>query len=143
MCLFILILPVHVYRKERVKRQKIVHSYGEDLLEESNLEDELEHRVSTNAVPNHLPVMQDTMPNGVDFIVGGKYFKFRSSTHQCISHQDCPVRNSKNARQQSSLQDTPKFVQPDIGKHCKCGSSSHRRTSHHDCPLRKPQTTHS
>ena len=134
---------MYVYRKEWVKRQKIVHSYGEDLLEESDLEEELEHRVSTNAVPHHLPVMQDTMPDDVDFVVGGKRCKCGSSTHQRISHRDCPLRITKNAHQQSSVQDTPQAVQPDMAKHCKCGSSSHRRTSHRDCPLRKPQTTHS
>ena len=88
-----------------------MHSYGENLLEESDLEEELEHRISTNAVPNHLPAMQDTMSDDVDFVVGGKHCKCGSSTHQHVSHRDCPLRNAKNAHQQSSVQDTPIAVQ--------------------------------
>ena len=123
-----------------MKRQKIIHSYGDDWLEESNLEEELEHRVSTNTVPHRFPAMEEPMSGDVDFVIGGKCCKCGSSAHQRTSHHDCPLRSAKKAHH--SMQDnTPIVVQPGVGKHCKCGTSSQQRTSHRDCLLRKPQTS--
>ena len=121
-----------------MKRQKIVHSYGDDWLEEGDLEEELEHRVSTNTVPQRFPAMQDTMPGDVDFAIGSKHCKCGSSTHQQTSHHDCPLRSAKKVHHATQA-NTPIVVQPGVGKRCKCGASSHQCTSHRDCPLRKPQ----
>ena len=123
-----------------MKRQKIVHSYGDDWLEQSDLEEELEHRLSTNTVPHHLPAMQDTMPGDVDFAIGGKRCKCGSSTHQRTSHHDCPLRSAKEPHHPTQ-DSTPTVAQPGVGKRCKCGSSSHQRTSHRDCPLKKLRTS--
>lgn len=128
---------ISLCRKEWVKRQKIVHSYGEELEDSgSDLEEELQHHVSTNNVPHSLPAMQDTMPDGVDFVVGGKRCKCGSSTHQRTSHHDCPLRSTPQST--STQENTTGAAQV---RRCKCGSSTHQRTSHHDCPLRKPPKT--
>ena len=131
-----------ICRKEWVKRQKIVHSYGDDdCLEESDLEEELQQHICDNTVPHHIPAAQDTMPEAVDFVLGGKRCKCGSSTHQRVSHRHCPLRRDNAAPQHTlTTQDTmPKAVHSvQDRKRCKCGSSTHQRTSHRDCPLKKP-----
>lgn len=124
-------------RKEWVRRQKIVHSYGGDDVDESELLELLEQRVNENTVPHHLPPMQDTMPSDVDFVLGGKKCKCGSRTYQRTSHRDCPMRKRKHV-QDDTGNSTQAVAEGDDGaKKCKCGSNTHQRTLHCDCPLKK------
>ena len=91
-----------------MKRQKIIHSYGDDRLEVSDLEEELEHCVSTSTVPHHFPAMQETMPGDVDFVLGSKRCKCGPSTHQHTSHHDCPLRSARKAHH--AMQDNTTIV---------------------------------
>lgn len=85
-----------------MKRQRIVHSYGE---EEEELEDhddfqaELEKRIRDGTFPNHIPAMSNK-PDAVDVVLGGKKCKCGSTTHQRISHRECPL----NKKRQTSSQ---------------------------------------
>ena len=85
-----------------MKRQRIVHSYGE---EEEELEDpddfqaELEKRIHDGTFPNHIPAMSNK-PDAVDVVLGGKKCKCGSTTHQRISHRECPL----NKKRQTSSQ---------------------------------------
>ena len=80
------------YGKQWVKRQKIVHTYGDDddFLEPTELQAELEQRMRDGTVPHHIPTT-GVRPDGVDVVLGGKYCKCGSTTHQRISHRDCPL----------------------------------------------------
>ena len=70
------------YRKKWVKRQKIVHTYGDDDdVDPSKLQAELEQRIREGTVPHHIPPTTRT-PDGVDTILGGKRCKCGSTTHQ-------------------------------------------------------------
>lgn len=73
-----------------MKRQRIVHCYGEDDVDDEELEEELHQRLKDKAVPHHLPETSDSMPNGVDFVVPGKC-KCGSTSHKRTSHHDCPL----------------------------------------------------
>ena len=129
------------YRKEWVKRQKILHSYGEDeneIADETDLQEELRQRILDNTVPHNLPSICANMPTDVDVIVGGKHCKCGSATHQRISHRDCPLNKQRsgdlhNEDDHHVLNDTTSV---DSRKRCRCGSVTHQRTSHHDCPLK-------
>ena len=132
-------------RKEWVKRQKILHSYGEDeneIANENDLQEELHQRIIDNTVPHNLPSTCANMPTDVDVVVGGKHCKCGSTTHQRISHKDCPLNKQKSGN--SHNQGDHHVVDSDdttsasaaSRKRCRCGSATHQRTSHHDCPLK-------
>lgn len=55
---------------------------------------ELEQRIREGTVPHHIPPTTHT-PDGVDTILGGKHCKCGSTTHQRISHRDCPLKKTK------------------------------------------------
>lgn len=90
---------IHVYvcRKEWVKRQKIVHSYGEDddCIDKTELQEQLQECIQKNTVPHSLPAIHTTATEGVEFTIGGKTCKCGSNTHQRISHRDCPLNKKK------------------------------------------------
>lgn len=133
------------YRKEWVKRQRIVHSYGDDddddCIEESELQDELHHRISNNTVPHKIPTTSDSIPDHVDFIVGGKRCKCGSSSHQRTSHRNCPLNKKSSAMPNPANTADKNTPHPSVGKkQCICGSSTHQRTSYSQCPLNTKNT---
>lgn len=83
-----------------MKRQKIVHSYGEEeeLEDPDDFQAELEKRIRDGTFPNRIPAVSDK-PDGVD-VLGGKKCKCGSTTHQRISHRECPL----NKKRQTSSQ---------------------------------------
>lgn len=109
-----------------MKRQHIVHTYGDDTeyVDTDELQAELEQRIDDGSVPHHIP-SSTGKPDCVEVVLGGKHCKCGSTTHVRTSHQECPLRGVNSASVSRSE------------KRCKCGSSTHLRTSHHDCPLRK------
>ena len=95
------LLHEQYHRKQWVKRQRIVHSYGdeeEELEDPDELRTELEKYMHKGTVLHNVPAVSNK-PDGVDVILGGKKCKCGSTTHQRISHRDCPL----NKKQQSSL----------------------------------------
>ena len=84
-----------------MKRQHIVHSYGEDEDEWDTVElqTELEQHMRDGTVPHHVPP-QVPKPDGVDVLLGGKKCKCGSTTHQCISHRECPLNKKKTSKSQ-------------------------------------------
>ena len=90
----------YYHRKQWVKRQKIVHSYGEDE-EECDTEEfqaELEQHMRDGTVPHCIPA-QSEKPDSMEIVLGGKKCKCGSTTHQRISHRDCPL-NKRNSSSQ-------------------------------------------
>ena len=88
------ILPPFLYRKDWVKRQRIVHSYGdEELIDPAELQEQLEECMQAGTVPNEVPTLPTgtLQPTDVDVIIGGKKCKCGSTTHQRTSHKDCPL----------------------------------------------------
>jgi len=86
------------HRKLWVKRQKIVHSDGGEE-EEGDTEDfvaELEQRMRDNTVSHRVPA-QSERPDGVDVVLGGRRCKCGSTTHQRISHRDCPLNKKRTS----------------------------------------------
>lgn len=79
-----------------MKRQRIVHSYGEDEdeLDAEELQEELEQHMRDGTVPHQIPVCSEK-PDGVDIVVGGKKCKCGSTTHQRIFHRECPLNKKK------------------------------------------------
>ena len=63
-------------------------------MDPSELQAELEQRIREGTVPHHIPPTTRT-PDGVDTILGGKRCKCGSTTHQRISHRDCPLKKTK------------------------------------------------
>ena len=79
-----------------MKRQRIVHCYGEDEDEwdTEELQADLEQHMCDGTVPHHVPA-QSEKPDGVHVVLGGKKCKCGSTTHQRISHRDCPLNKNK------------------------------------------------
>ena len=78
-----------------MKRQRIVHSYGddEDITDPAELQAELEEHMQAGTVPNHIPSpCRMPNPSDVEVVLGGKKCKCGSSTHQRTSHKNCPLK---------------------------------------------------
>lgn len=58
----------------------MVHTYGDDVVDPSKLQAELEQHIREGIVPHHIPPTTHT-PDGVDTILGGKRCKCGSTTH--------------------------------------------------------------
>ena len=81
-----------------MKRQRIVHSYGEEdeLAGTAELQALLEHCVKEGTVPHHMPTSTpDGRPENVDVVVSGRRCKCGSTTHQRTSHRECPLKTHK------------------------------------------------
>ena len=90
----IILIHVHVFacRKQWVKRQHIVHSYGEeDLIDTSDLRAQLGDCISDGTVTRSIPPSVE-QPHNIDIIVSGRKCKCGSTTHQRVSHKECPLR---------------------------------------------------
>jgi len=75
-----------------VKKQHIVHSYGEDE-DDWDAEDqqtELERCMHDGTVPHHIPA-RSSKPDSIEVVLGGKKCKCGSTTHQRTSHHECPL----------------------------------------------------
>ena len=74
-----------------MKRQHIVHSYGEEeLVDAAELQADLEERLRNGTVQHSMPA-HCNRPENVDIILGGKKCKCGSTTHQRTSHRNCPL----------------------------------------------------
>ena len=92
------------FRKEWVKRQHIVHSYGkedeaEDYIEEPEVRRELEQRISNGTIIRFVPQANtSSKPDDIDVVVGGvtkKPCKCGDTTHQRTSHRNCPLNKKQ------------------------------------------------
>lgn len=127
------------HSKECVKRQKIVHTYGdEELLDTEELQEQLEEQIKAGTVASCIPNIEEGSlpPKDVELVIGGKKCKCGSTTHQHTSHSDCPLRKGTEPTELEEQMQTG-IATNHISKKCKCGSFTHQRTSHKDCPLRK------
>ena len=79
-----------------MKRQHIVHNYGEDEDEcdGEELLAELKLQIRDGTVPHHIPALSEK-PDNIDVVLGGKKCKCGSTTHQRISHRECPLNKKK------------------------------------------------
>ena len=79
-----------------MQRQRIVHSYGEDEDEwdTEELQAELEQGIRDGTIQCHVPPEQEK-PDSIHVVLGGKKCKCGSTTHQRISHHECPLNKKK------------------------------------------------
>ena len=79
-----------------MKRQHIVYNYGEDEDEcgGEELLAELKLQIRDGTVPHHIPALFEK-PDNIDVVLGGKKCKCGSTTHQRISHCECPLNKKK------------------------------------------------
>ena len=80
------------FRKQWVKRQKIVHNYGdeEELEDSEEFQAELDQHMRDGTVSHHIPAVVNK-PDNVDVVLGGKRCKCGSMPHLRISHSHCPL----------------------------------------------------
>ena len=79
-----------------MRRQAIVHSYGDQ--EEWDAEESLEHLkqcMNNGTVPHSMP-SSSSQPSGVHVSIGGKKpCKCGSTSHQRTSHSKCPLNKKR------------------------------------------------
>lgn len=75
-----------------MKKQAIVHTYGydEDEWDIDESREQLQQCMSKGAVPHTIPP-RPSLPDDVIVTIGGKKCKCGSTTHQWISHRECPL----------------------------------------------------
>lgn len=82
-----------------VKRQRIVHSYGEEeLVDTDELQAELEEHISEGSVPRHMPTTIPPRPENIDVVISGQKCKCGSTTHQRTLQRECPLKSVKRQR---------------------------------------------
>ena len=80
-------------RKQWVKRQCILHSYGEEeLTDTAELCTELQQRLSEGTIPHHMPATTLPAPDNMHVVLSERKCKCGSTTHQRTSHRECPLK---------------------------------------------------
>ena len=82
-----------------MKRQHIVHSYGdEELVDSAELQAELEQRMIDDAstVPHDLPKSK-AKPDNLHVTLSGRQCKCGSTSHLRVSSHECPLNNKRTS----------------------------------------------
>ena len=95
------LLPVHfVCKKQWVRWQHIIHSYGEndECINEEDVPAEVKQSLESGNVSHSMPQsIPPTTPDIVDIVVGQPQkmqYKYGSTTHEQTSHHECPLKKN-------------------------------------------------